>query len=272
MFAAFKTETIAFKPAVCNRLRRRATLSHLTYIHIGTVGDIQAGLSKANGKYIAFLDSDDAISPKYFEKMIEAISVKGCVLATCGIKQRYLKDNKTVEKFTDEPVERKKGMGWKEYILFLMVIDGRLYSSVNKIFLGDVIRENKVRFDESLNFGEDTKFVLDYLGCFVGNNLDKKLNFVLEPIYTYNYGTPTSTVVSSSLSWDNWQKNYDDILEWFGHEPEGSEKTVLKDLYRRFKISHALAVARSPLSIKEQKKYVSFPILVAARLIVKIRG
>ena len=230
------------------------------------------GLSKATGKYIAFLDSDDKISKGYFEKMLNAIDEDGCVLATCGISQRYLKNNKVIEKYIDEPVERQKGMGWKEYILFLMVFDGRLYSSVNKIFLGDVIRENKVRFDESLNFGEDTKFVLDYLGCFTGNNLDKKLNFVLEPLYVYNYGTPTSTVVSSSLIWDNWQKNYDDILEWFGREPEGSEKTVLNDLYRRFKISHALAVARSPLPKKEKRKYLSPAKLFAAEIIVKIRG
>lgn len=240
-----------------------------TKTNMGSAATRNLGLQKIRGKYVVFLDSDDDIADNYFEKMLGVISDKDVVLGVCGIQQKYLKANpvKTINKFISAPIERGAG-SWKEYILSLMIADGRLYSSVNKIYLADTIRKKKISFDEELNFAEDTKFVLDYLGCF---DASARIAFVPEALYIYNYGTATSVVASSSLSWNNWQKSYDDILKWLGHEPSKSEIKLLTRLKRRFQISHALAVARSPLSIKEQKEFLNLPTLIAAKLVVKIK-
>ncbi len=236
----------------------------------GSAAARNLGLQKINGKYVCFLDSDDDIADNFFEKMLGAISDENTALGICGIRQKYLHTNpvKAIDKFTKPAIERKGNTSWKEYILSLMIADGRLYSSVNKIYRADIIRKHKLHFDESLDFAEDTKFVLDYLDCF---DKDARIAIVPEALYIYNYGTPTSVVSTSSLKWENWQKNYEDILKWLGHEPSSSEAKLLKKLYQRFKISHALAVARSSANLKEKSKYLKIHWLAAATIVAKIQ-
>lgn len=234
----------------------------------GSAAARNIGLKNIHGKYVVFVDSDDDVADNFFEKMLGAISDNDVALGVCGFRQRYLHADpiKEVEKFINPAINRKDSLSWKEYILLLMIADGRLYSGVNKIYRAETIRKHKLHFDEKLDFAEDTKFVLDYLNCFDKNS---KIAFVPEALYIYNYGTPTSVVSSSSLKWENWQKSYDDVLAWLGHEPSSSEAAILKKLYRRFRLSHALAVARSPLSIREQKKYLKMPLLLGAKAVVK---
>lgn len=239
----------------------------------GSAAARNRGITEAKGKYIVFLDSDDFVRDDFFEKMLSCINE--AVLGVCGIRQIFLKDNKFVDKFTKEPKARNPKDNWREYILKSMFNGAELYSSVNKIYLGDVIRENNLRFDEKLNFAEDTKFVLDYLACF---DDDAKINFVCEPLYFYNYGTNTSVVADSSLHWKNWQKSYDDIIAWLGRESDGGSRVIsrrelrlAKKLRTRFKISHLLAVARSKKSREEKLKYVNKFELLLGELALKIR-
>ena len=116
----------------------------------GSAAARNRGITEAKGKYIVFLDSDDFIRDDFFEKMLSCINE--AALGVCGIRQIFLKDNKFVDKFTKEPKARNPKDNWREYILKSMFNGAELYSSVNKIYLGDVIRENNLRFDEKLNF------------------------------------------------------------------------------------------------------------------------
>ena len=242
--------------------------------NMGSAAARNRGLAEARGKYIVFLDSDDFISDEFFDEMLQSVSDEA-VLGVCGIRQIYLKDGKFVDKFIKEPKARNARDNWREYILKSMISGAALYSSVNKIYLGDVVRKNKLQFDEKLNFAEDTKFVLNYLACF---DDDAKINYVLKPLYFYNYGTNTSVVADSSLDWKNWQKSYDDIITWLGREGDGGNRVVsrremrlAKILRQRFKISHILAVARSKKSREEKLKYVSKFELMLGKMALKIR-
>ena len=234
----------------------------------GSAASRNRGLEEATGDYIVFIDSDDDVADLFLSKMLEAISEEDVCLAVCGIRQNYLHSNKIVDKFTEPGSERRNGEKWEEYILRLMVEDAHLYSCVNKIYDASVIKRGKVRFNTELDFAEDTKFVLDYLKA-AGDSI---INFVPDPLYTYNYGTPTSVVSESSLRWKNWEKNFADIKTFVGRNPSKYAQKLLKKLYLRFKISHALAVTRSKKSFREKIHYENPFVLICARIIVVLRG
>ena len=222
-------------------------------------------LEVARGDLIVFLDSDDDIRADFLQKMTAAMKDENIALAVCGIRQKYLHLRKTVDKFTKAPVSREANETLKHYALRTMVKDAHLYSSVNKIYRGEIIRKNSLRFREELDFAEDTTFVLDYLAdC----DTDDEIIFITEPLYVYNYGTDTSVVSESSLEWRNWQRNFDDIKAW----ADADSQNDLRKLYQRFKISHALAVARSPKPWRSKIQYLNPIALFFASLVVKIRS
>ena len=103
-------------------------------------------------------------------------------------------------------------------------------SSVNKLYEAKIAKT--LAFDESLNFAEDTKFVLDYLNKAPGDP-----NFVLKPLYIYNFGTTTSTINKTAINWQNWQTSYKNLKTWLGKKPTSSEKFWLHLVHLRWRIS-----------------------------------
>ena len=255
--------------AACKK-DKRAKAIHLEKNHGSAAAPRNRGLEEASGEYVIFLDSDDDVAEIFLTKMLEGITEDNSVLAVCGIRQNYLHSGKIVDKFTTPASEQRKNETWEEYILRLMIEDAHLYSCVNKIYKRKYITAGKVRFDTELDFAEDTKFVLDYLKQ-AGKEKEPYIVFIPDPLYTYNYGTPTSVVSESSLIWDNWQKNYEDIVSWAGSRSEKTQK-YLKKLHLRFKISHALAVARSKKSFRKKCHYENPFIIICAKIIVALRG
>ena len=229
--------------AVCKKDKRARTVHQEK--NQGSAAARNRGLEEATGDYIVFLDSDDDVAELFLTKMIEGITTDNSVLAVCGIRQNYLHTGKVVDKFTTPASEQNNNETWEEYILRLMIEDAHLYSCVNKIYKRKYITAGKVHFDTKLDFAEDTKFVLDYFQVRV-QHLLLKLNL-------------------------NNIENYEDIVNWADSRSEKTQK-CLKKLHLRFKISHALAVARSKKSFRKKCHYENPFILICAKVIVALRG
>ena len=285
-----------------------ATDSRLRIFHQNNSGQSSArnlGISKAQGDYIIFLDSDDLIEPTFIQKLVAAVDCNAFepdakpeelasreirhkpLLAVTGFEYRRLHQNTKKAVFTDPALARNTNDTDKSYILRLLLKDGRLYSSVNKIFRTKIIKDNHILFDTTLNFAEDTKFVLEYLKYAyhdikrpksprtarktAENYSNDDIIFILEPLYIYNFGTETSTIKSSGLKWQNWQSSYNDLKKWLGRSPSRQEARLLKKIRLRWRISHALAVARAPIGTHEQLQYLDPLSLLAAKILVKFR-
>lgn len=195
------------------------------------------GLQAATGEYISFIDSDDEIAPAFIEKLLAAYG-EGTSLSVCGIHYKRLRTHSAEDVYTSPLRPRRAAESAKAYILSLLATDGRMYSSVNKLYRSSIAK--KLKFDESLNFAEDTKFVLDYLSQAKGD-----IAAVLEPLYIYNFGTETSTMRTVSTSWRNWQTSYSNLKSWLGSRPTIQEKFWLHLVHLRWRISYIRSLRRA---------------------------
>lgn len=192
-----------------------------------------AGLKQATGDFISFVDSDDKIDKEFVKKLLKPYIDQNVSLSVCGLQYNWLKTNTSSKVFINHLRPRRKNESKKAYILFLLAVDGRMYSSFNKIYKKSFL--NDIQFDENLNFAEDTKFVLDYLK----NTPDSsKIAFTLESLCYYNYGTETSTLKKTACDWNNWKISYENLKNWVGKNPKFSEIFWLILIYFRWRISN----------------------------------
>ncbi|MBR6505966.1 glycosyltransferase [Candidatus Saccharibacteria bacterium] len=196
-----------------------------------------AGLAKAHGDYVSFIDSDDEVALNFYEEHLKTFG-KNTSVTVCGAHYKFLKKEMARDVYIDPLRPRRKHESKKAYILYLLAIDGRIYWSVNKLFRTNIAK--KCVFDESLNFAEDTKFVLDYLKKSNG-----EVSFVLKPLYIYNFGTETSTIRSTATVWKNWQRSYKDLKTWLGPHPTLKEEFWLHTVHLRWRVSYVRSKRRA---------------------------
>ncbi|MBB1544468.1 glycosyltransferase family 2 protein [Candidatus Saccharibacteria bacterium] len=242
----------------------------------GAAGARNLGLKKASGEYVTFIDSDDEVKKTHIEDLLKSLEKDPRnALSVCGYVYRRLRMQTEKNFFTNEIWTGLEEVNFRAYIVSLLASDGRMYAAINKMFRLSVIKKAKVEFPVGWDFAEDTMFVLRYLKAAEEAGFNR-IGMVLKANYIYNYGTETSTVASSSMKFSNWQKSFQNIATWAEDKKDSAEIKKLKQkwlrkLYLRFKISHALAVARSAMPLTKKWKYLNPLLLPLASLAAKIR-
>ena len=198
--------------------------------HSGPSAARNLGLDHASGQYISFIDSDDSVLYDFFSKLEDALNIRGQknALAVCGFRYHRVQDGTTHDEFADAPASRKHGDTDQAYILRLFAADGRLHAIINKLFRAEIIREHNIRFDKSLSYGEDTKFVLDYLA-----RSNYCIGFVPAPLYRYNYNRGLAS--QQSADWRNWQPIYQALKDFLGPRPSFRERWLLRKVRRHWR-------------------------------------
>ena len=242
----------------------------------GAAGARNLGLKKASGEYVTFIDSDDEVKKTHIEDLLKSLKKDPRnALSVCGYVYRRLRMQTEKNFFTNEIWTGLEEVNFRAYILSLLASDGRMYAAINKMFRLSMIKKAKVEFPVGWDFAEDTMFVLRYLKAAEEAGFNR-IGIVLKANYIYNYGTETSTVASSSMKFNNWQKSFQNITKWAEDKNDSEEikklkQRWLKKLYLRFRISHALAVARSAMPLTKKWKYLNPVVLPLASLAAKIR-
>lgn len=137
------------------------------------------GIDKAKGKYICFVDSDDYVSKDYLKTLID-------------VKENNKEDNiwcyfKTVDKYSEkiDCKEVSPETNLKKYtVKDIMTLHEKWLDAgpVCKLYISDIIKENNLKFDDSLSLGEDLIFNFVYLD-YTNKNIiviNKELYFYLQ--------------------------------------------------------------------------------------------
>ncbi len=136
------------------------------------------GLSKSEGEYVTFIDSDDEMEPEFIEKMISKMS-DDCDLVCCG----YYIVSITGEHVWGLEVDEKKYDLSNYYRGIELLQEKKLFNSLcNKLFRLSIIRENEVLLDPKVKMGEDFLFVVDYITKMKG-----ALYCISDKLYRYKF-------------------------------------------------------------------------------------
>ena len=158
------------------------------------------GLREAEGKWIAFVDSDDWLDREYFEKLWTNVEEVDFVL--CGMN---LIDRNGIIR----PARlRTKAMPNTDDDVYTLK---EIYNSLNmyafcgpicKLFRKDIIDSHAILFPEEYSFGEDSLFVARYLRFI------RKIRIVDSPLYNVQSrpGSLCSKIESPALLLDTYQK------------------------------------------------------------------
>ena len=196
------------------------------------------GIENATGEYLVFVDSDDWIEEQMIEEMVKELNDNQ--IPFCGYTEQYLN--------TSTPIK----LGSKTYLAKTEIIDSLFrYKSVsgflwNKIYDMNIIKNNKIRFDENIKYCEDLLFNIEYL-----LNIEK---VTILPKCLYNY-----RMRKSGVTWEKNKKKLMTISESYTKIEKilNSQKiNSIEFIYNKLNLQYRLNSRKVNLQYKKEYKKI----------------
>ena len=149
------------------------------------------GLEEAQGEYVYFPDSDDFVTEKALELLVNGIG-SNCNFATGGYQ--YL-DEEGICTYSIDNTEEGY-MSRDEMLMQFFAPSPYIYQGYlwNKLFKRSIIEENNIRFEPSIKFNEDRLFCVRYV-CSLKQ--EERIYYNWKPVYQY---VQRSTSAMASLT------------------------------------------------------------------------
>ena len=161
-----------------------------------------AGIRKAKGSYIGFVDADDLLDPRMYDLLMRAARKSDADVVACGIGEF---DSRTsVAAFNEDTSQIKyRSLGKKALIKDLFMKPGLLRRNCfNKVFKSDLVKG--LRFSEEMKIWEDFEFLVQaYTSEYC-----ERATFISPNLYYYRMTENSATHNSNSYSFKGREKQY----------------------------------------------------------------
>lgn len=178
-------------PSICDSYLVREQVHVIHKENGGPSSARNAGLDIAQGKYIYFADSDDYIEPDLLEKTVSLMEEKQLDCVSFGMVKET-PEGELLEKIHYVPrelhicTEEDRLEFQLKYLLNYRIG----WEACNRVYRGDIIRDNRLRFVSERKFAEDMLFTFCYW-------LHARSCMVLHEIY-YHYVQRGNSLMGAS--------------------------------------------------------------------------
>jgi glycosyltransferase involved in cell wall biosynthesis len=244
-------------PVICDNYAKKD--SRIIVIHKkneGLVSARKAGLGIANGDYIGYVDSDDWIDPRMFERMYAAAIEYGVDIVSCDFYISSIDGDIPCRLNTRTGYYSKLDLEKDLYLNILFDTKSNDFgitpSLCTKIFKKSIIEKYQYSVDNRIAMGEDLAVTLP---CILNANSI----YVLDNTYLYHYWQNPDSITRSYVK-DYFERN----VLLFDHLEKvirGEYYNILKRQLDYFVVSKTSAAIinenkRDKADLKESKKYI----------------
>ena len=182
-------------PAICDACAEKdARVKVIHQENKGLSGARNAGIDAASGEYLAFVDSDDYVSPHFIEELYQLLQDTGCAIGQCRFS--YVKGDGLVEE-GDSAFCIYRGESLMEQLYEPEEKATCFVVAWNKLYRAELFKETGIRYPEGrIHEDEATTYRLFHEA--------KKLAFLDRALYGYyteNGGSITSVFSAKRLQW-----------------------------------------------------------------------
>ena len=182
-------------PAICDACAEKdARVKVIHQENKGLSGARNAGIDVASGEYLAFVDSDDYVSPHFIEELYQLLQDTGCAIGQCRFS--YVKGDGLVEE-SDSAFCIYRGESLMEQLYGPEEKATCFVVAWNKLYRAELFNETGIRYPEGrIHEDEATTYRLFHEA--------KKLAFLDRALYGYyteNGGSITSVFSAKRLQW-----------------------------------------------------------------------
>lgn len=182
-------------PAICDACAEKdARVKVIHQENKGLSGARNAGIDAASGEYLAFVDSDDYVSPHFIEELYQLLQDTGCAIGQCRFS--YVKGEGLVEE-GDSAFCIYRGESLMEQLYGPEEKATCFVVAWNKLYRAELFKETGIRYPEGrIHEDEATTYRLFHEA--------KKLAFLDRALYGYyteNGGSITSVFSAKRLQW-----------------------------------------------------------------------
>ncbi len=240
-------------PQMCDEYAKKDNRIKVVHKKNGGLGYARnSGLDMATGEYVAFVDSDDYVSPDMYENLYKAIKKWNTQMVVCGYNQ-VIGEKSVKGVITNMPSVPKVIDAQSDYLTNIIgqlpETDKELYYCYcvwNVLYVNEVIQREHIRFEsERIYVSEDILFQVEYASRV------SKVLLLPTPYYNYCYNSGSLTAKYDEDRFEKTISLYNKIRDRLKHLNTDIDNFELRT--QRFLLAKALYTVCDAIKSLPQK-------------------